>query len=57
MPAGRTTATCRKVSASIACPASNPAGLVLDLLKRQVPDIQRLLQVTPQRIDLDLSDD
>ena len=35
----------------------NPAGLVLDLLKRQIPDIQRPLQVTPQRIDLDLSND
>jgi hypothetical protein len=30
---------------------------VLDLLKRQIPDIQRPLQVTPQRIDLDLSND
>ncbi len=36
---------------------ANPAGLVLDLLKRQIPDIQRPLRVTPQRIDLDLSDD
>jgi predicted ATP-grasp superfamily ATP-dependent carboligase len=36
---------------------ANPAGLVLDLLKRQIPDIQRPLQVTPQRINLDLSDD
>ncbi len=35
---------------------ANPAGLVLDLLKWQIPDIQRPLQVTPQRIDLDLSD-
>lgn len=35
----------------------NPASLVLDLLKRQIPDIQRPLQITPQRIDLDLSDD
>jgi tyramine---L-glutamate ligase len=36
---------------------TNPAGLVMDLLKRQIPDIQRPLQITPQRIDLDLSDD
>ena len=34
---------------------ANPAGLVLDLLKREIPDIQRPLQVAPQRIDLDLS--
>jgi predicted ATP-grasp superfamily ATP-dependent carboligase len=37
--------------------AVNPAGLVLDLLNREIPDIQRPLRVTPQRIDLDLSDD
>lgn len=33
----------------------NPAGLVLDLLKRQIPDIQRPLQVTQQRVDVELS--
>ena len=31
----------------------NPAGLVLDLLKRQIPDIQRPLQVTPQRVEVE----
>jgi predicted ATP-grasp superfamily ATP-dependent carboligase len=34
----------------------NPAGLVLDLLNRKIPDIQRPLQVTPQRVDVELSD-
>jgi len=34
----------------------NPSGLVLDLLNRQIPDIQRPLQVTPQRVDVELSD-
>lgn len=34
----------------------NPAGLVLDLLNWEIPDIQRALQVTPQRVDVELSD-
>lgn len=34
----------------------NPAGLVLDLLNREIGDIQRPLQVTPQRVDVELSD-
>jgi predicted ATP-grasp superfamily ATP-dependent carboligase len=34
----------------------NPAGLVLDLLNREIPDIQRPLQVAPQRIDVELPD-
>ena len=34
----------------------NPSGLVLELLNRQIPDIQRPLRVTPQRVDVELSD-
>lgn len=34
----------------------NPAELVLDLLNRGIPDIQRPLQVAPQRVDVELSD-
>lgn len=35
---------------------ANPAALVLDLLKRGIPDIQRPLGVTPQVVDVGLSD-
>ena len=34
----------------------NPSELVLELLNREIRDIQRPLQVTPQRVDVDLSD-
>jgi tyramine---L-glutamate ligase len=35
---------------------TNPSGLVLELLNRGIPDIQRPLQITPQRVDVELSD-